>query len=425
MRPLSFLLLIALLPPLAWAVQPWPITGAESDYDPLLVRLNQARIILLGEATHGSREFYRERARISQRLIDEQNVTALIFEAPWAAMRRLDRYINGATRDVNAAAALTDFRHFPRWLWRNEEIRVFAERLKKHNHIRQSQGLPPVRVYGMDLYGLPEAIDAVVHYLARHSVSEAAAARAAFACFMNFEHAPERYGAAVERQGANACAPVAEHYALALQPDDDRDEERFAAWMSARSIVAAERYFRALYRSDQSSWNERECFLAETVDLLLARHGKAVVWAQNIHQGDARATDQAQVGELSLGQLMRERHGTATALVGLTTHRGWVRAASGWGGTDRVRRLRPALPDSVAGQLHHIARQTKLPAFLLIFDSDAAAAKHFATSRLDRYVGVSYLPHDERRSHYMHGRAAEQFDVLLHIDRTTALPALP
>jgi len=429
--PLLLLCLCASVPAVAdtgcasgEALQVRAVTGAAQDYAALLVLTREARVVLLGEATHGSQEFYRERARISRLLIDTQGVTAIALEAPWQAVRRLDRYIAGEPRDGSAATALHDFRRFPRWLWRNEAMRAFAEELRILNEERRARGEAPVRLYGLDLYGLHEAADAVVHHLARQSLATAAAARRDLDCFAPYYDIPEHYGLAVERHGAADCAAIAAQHERALRPDGDSDEDRFHAWMSARLIQAAENYYRALYRRDVRSWNERERFLADTLELLLARHDRIVVWAHNIHQGDARATDQAEVGELSLGQLIRERHGTAAVLIGLTTHRGTVRAAPGWGEPDRIFRLRPATPDSVGGELHRLSRRCGLPAFLLVFRGDATAARHFAVPRLERFVGVSYLPHDERRAHYMHVRAAHQFDALLHIDRTTALPPL-
>jgi erythromycin esterase-like protein len=202
------------------------------------------------------------------------------------------------------------------------------------------------------------------------------------------------------------------------------DEPLFAAWQSAHTVAAAEVYYRAMYVPTLSSWNLRERHMADTLDRLLVRlsalsgrTAKLVVWAHNIHQGDARATDQAAAGEVSIGQLMRERHAGEVALVGFSTYSGTVRAADGWGGRDRVMRLRPALAASWSAQLHRVG----LPAFLLTFADQPALAAVLAQNRLERAVGVSYLPHDERASHYFRMRLSRQFDALIHWDTTTAL----
>lgn len=407
----------------AGAAAAQPVTGVPADYDALLAMIGDARIVMLGESTHGSREFYRERARITRRLVTEKGFAAVVLEAPWEPVRRLDAYIAGAGRDADAAAALAGFSRFPRWMWRNVEMRDFVEDLRALNAARQA-GTAPVRLYGMDLYSVPESADAVVRQVARRSVAAAGEARRRYACFDRYLREPQDYGREVSAGRAPSCAEgaaaqLADMAALAGGDDDD-----FLAWQSARVVHDGEAYYRAMYRQDGSSWNLRERRMADTLSQLLERLGPAariVVWAQNVHQGDARATDQAQTGELSLGQLMRERYGAAAVLVGFTTYRGRVRAATGWGTPDRVWRLRPALSRSWAGRLHALG----LPALLLAFRSDAGLAERYAESRLERVVGVAYVPHDERRSHYFHVRLSRQFDAVVHIDVTSAVAPLP
>ncbi len=399
-----------------------PIVGAAGDYDGLLAAIGDARVVMLGEATHGSREFHRERARITRRLIEDKGYAAVILEAPWEPVRRLDAYVGGGGAD--ARAALAGMVRFPRWMWRNDAVRDFLDELRGLNAGR-SLGRR-VRVVGMDLYSVPESADAVVRHVARQSIAAAALARRRYACFDNYLPEPLLYGRDVESGRAPSCAEGAQAQLDELAPatSASADEDDFAAWQSARVVKDGEAYYRATYRQDVSAWNLREQHMADTIHQVLERlgpRGKVVVWAQNIHQGDARATDQSAVGEVSLGQLMRERHGMDVVLVGFSTHRGQVRAATSWGAPDRVWRLRPALPGSWSGLLHRVG----LPAYVLVFRDRPALAESFAAARLERAVGVAYEPRTERRSHYFNMRLSRQFDAVIHLDVTSAVEPLP
>lgn len=402
-----------------------PLSGSERDYDALLALTASARVVMLGEATHGSREFYRERARITRRLIGEQGFGAVVLEAPWEPVRRLDAYIRGEGRDSDAAAALVGFQRFPDWSWRNREVRDLLEGLRDLNH-GAARRATPVRLYGMDLYSVPESADAVVRHQARRSIERAAQARQRYLCFAEFLPEPMLYGrqAAAGRSASCADGAAAQLAEMALATADEDD---FFAWQSARVVHSGEGYYRALYRPGAGSWNLREQHMADTLVQLLQRmgpQGRIVVWAHNLHQGDARATDQAPAQELSLGQLMRQRYGDEAVLVGFSTHRGQVRAAPAWGARDRVWRLRAALPGSWPGYLHRRLRRDGTPDALLIFRNDASLAAEFAERRLERAVGVIYVPAAERRNHYFNAMLSGQFDVLVHLDVTSALDSL-
>jgi erythromycin esterase-like protein len=310
-------------------------------------------------------------------------------------------------------------------MWRNEAMRAILEDLRAINDDRPAAAR--LRIFGMDLYSLPQSADAVVRHRARQSVAAAERARQRYGCFDHYRVVPDFYGRDVAAKRRPACTEGAAAEAAELETQaagTDADGDAFAAWQSARTVVAAERYYRSVYGLEPSPWNGREAHLADTLDQILQHlgpSGKIVVWAHNTHQGDARETDQGAVGEVSIGQLMRERHGDAVRLVGFTTHRGEVRAAPGWGRPDRVWKLRPALADCWTGLLH----RTGLPAFLLVFRDRPALAENFAVPRLDRAVGVSYLRHAERRNHYYHVRLGRQFDAVVHLDATTAAAPLP
>ncbi|MEW6164613.1 MAG: erythromycin esterase family protein [Pseudomonadota bacterium] len=414
----------------AQAGEPWPLSGAAADYDPLLERIGDARLVLLGEATHGSREFHVERARLTRRLVEEKGFDAVVWEAAWEPVRRVDAHVRSDGNDADAAAALAGFVRFPRWMWRNAEVRDFVAALRAMNATRDGQA--PVRVFGMDLYSVPESADAVVREVARDSIDAAARARAGYRCFDDYLPEPQFYGrdAVAGRIRSCAAGAAAQQEVMAGRARDAAGgaaaEDAFAAWQSARVVAAGEAYYRTMYRSNIDSWNLRERHMADTLAQLLdhlerqrGRPAKLVVWAQNIHQGDARATDQAALGEVSLGQLMRERHGAAAVLVAFTTWRGTVRAATGWGEADRLWDLLPALPESWSGRLH--AMQPPDAKGFLLWLRDVPA---FAGQRLERAVGVAYEPDTERASHYFNMRLGRQFDAVVHIDVTQAVTPL-
>lgn len=405
-----------------------PLTGDARDYDELMAAVGDASIVMLGEATHGSRELYRERVRITRRLVEEKGFQAVVLEAPWEPLRRLDAYVRGVGGDADAAAALGDLKRFPRWPTRNPEIVKLAEWLRGYNRRHGAS----VRVFGMDIYSLPESARAVANFLAATDPEAAAAARRDYACFEEYLAEPQNYGYAVAVLGRDSCGAGAQRQLAQLQVAvalaGTPGETLFAAWQSAHTAAGSEAYYRAMYRSDRSSWNLREHLMADTLDRLrtwLAGNApaaaKIVVWAQNMHQGDARATDQAAAGEVSLGQLMRERHPGAALLVGFNTYRGEVRAAARWGEADRVWRLKPALPESWPALLH----AAQLPALLLVFANRPALAGALSQPRPDRAVGVTYRPQNERAVHYFTVRPAQQFDALIHWDATTAVGTLP
>lgn len=413
------------LPTVVGAAGPLPVVGADSDYDALLARVGTARIVMLGEATHGSREFYRERARITRRLLEEKEFDAVVLEAPWEPARRVDAYVRNTGRDADACQALADFLRFPRWMWRNTEVRDFVSGLRTLNHDR-SPNVAPLRIFGMDFYSVPESADAVVRQVARRSVTAAALARQRYACFDDYLLEPMLYGREAEAGRKPSCADGAALQLEDMSADDLSDEDAFAAWQSARVAKNGEAYYRALYRAGESSWNLRERHMADTLTQLLdflekqrGRPARIAVWAHNIHQGDARATDQLEAGELSLGQLMRERYGDDVVLVGFSTHRGEVRAATGWGERERVRKLRKARTDSWTGRLRDMRPPGANNFLLMTHDAPGLDEK-----RLERAVGVVYLPHTEYASHYFHVRLGQQFDAVIHIDNTHAVDPL-
>jgi erythromycin esterase-like protein/adenine/guanine phosphoribosyltransferase-like PRPP-binding protein len=404
-----------------------PIRGETSDYDEIVERATQARFVLIGEATHGTEEFYRERAEITKRLIAEAGFTAVAVEADWPDAYRANRFVRGASEDRTADQALSDFRRFPVWMWRNVEVAEFITLLREYNETLAID-TPKVGFYGLDLYSLRRSMEAVIEYLDTVDREAALRARERYACFDQFGRDPQVYAYEAGIAGAESCEQQAVQQLVELQAmarqlvagDGRIDADgHFFAEQNARLVVDAEEYYRAMFRGGVESWNLRDRHMAETLEELVAHlertsgPTKVVVWAHNSHLGDERATELAQAGQLNLGQLVRAKHGDETLLVGFTTYEGTVTAASDWGGPAERKRVRRALPGSWEELLH----EHELERFWL--DPRALRGR-----RLERAIGVVYRPETERVSHYFHARLADQFDAVIHLDRTHALEPL-
>jgi erythromycin esterase-like protein len=403
------------------------LAGDAGGYDPLLARAAAARFVLVGEASHGTHEFYRERAEITKRLIEEQGFAAVAAEADWPDAYRVNLFVRGESDDAGAEEALRDFRRFPAWMWRNQDVMDFVAWLRDWNDALPP-GTPKVGFYGLDLYSLYTSIEAVVAFLDGVDPDAAQRARERYACFDHFNRDAQLYAYEAAFGGAEPCEQAAVEALVELQrvaadtASRDRrvaEDRHFYAEQNARLIVNAERYYRSVYRGGAESWNLRDGHMAETLEALVAHlertraAAKAVVWAHNSHVGDARATELGEAGELNIGQLVRERHGSQALLVGFSTYTGTVTAASDWGGAAERKRVRRALDGSWEAALHG----TGLPRLLL----DPAGLEG---RRLERAIGVIYRPETERLSHYFHARLADQFDSVIHIDRTRAVEPL-
>jgi erythromycin esterase-like protein len=411
-----------------------PLSGSARDYNPLIGWAGDVRFALLGEASHGTHEFYRERAAITKRLITEQGFTAVAVEADWPDASRVNRYVRGLNDDTNAVDALGDFKRFPPWMWRNTDVVEFVEWLRQHNDALASN-TPKTGFYGLDLYSLHASMEAVLQYLEKIDPPAAGRVRERYACFDHFGDDVRRYGLLTTAGVAEGCRDEVINVLLDLQrraaayaQRDGRaaQDEFFDTEQNARLVRNAEAYYRSMFLSDVSSWNLRDRHMVETLDALVAylerrdgRPAKVVVWAHNSHLGDARATDMGQRGELNVGQLVRQRHGSAALLVGFSTHRGTVTAASNWDGPAERKRVRPALAGSYEATFH----DTQVTRFLLRC-RDGEAAEALSDPRLERAIGVIYRPDTERYSHYFHARLSEQFDAVLHFDETKAVEPL-
>jgi erythromycin esterase-like protein/predicted phosphoribosyltransferase len=404
-----------------------PLTGADGDYDPLLERATAARFVLIGEASHGTHEFYRERAELTKRLIAEQGFTAVAVEADWPDAYRVNRFVRGESDDENAEQALSDFKRFPAWMWRNTVVAEFVSWLREWNDALPKDA-PKVGFYGLDLYSLHTSIDAVIAYLEEVDPEAAHRARERYACFDQFGRDPQIYAYEAGISGAEPCEHQVVQQLVELRTQAaaraDRDghldrDAHFYAVQNARLVVNAERYYRAMFRGGVQSWNLRDQHMVETLEELTAHLervdgvAKLAVWEHNSHLGDNRATEVGQAGQLNVGQLVRERHGSDALLVGFTTYTGTVTAASDWGGPAERKHVRRALP----GSWEELFHEQGVPGFLV----DAAGLRG---RRLERAIGVIYRPESERISHYFHARIADQFDAVVHLDETHALEPL-
>ncbi len=408
-----------------------PLRGGPHDYDELIDLVGDARVVLLGEASHGTHEFYRERARITRRLIEEKGFSAVAVEADWPDAYRVNRYARGAPEDADAEEALRGFRRFPTWMWRNAEVLDFVGWLRDHNDRRPGE---PVGFYGLDLYSLYASVAEVISYLEKVDPPAAERARSRYACFEHFGGESQEYGRAVSlgvsescRQGVIAQLSELQRNSIAYLRRDGlaAEDDQFYAEQNARLVASAEEYYRSMFTDATSSWNLRDSHMAETLDELLdhlGRHGdlpRVVVWEHNSHIGDARATEMGSRGELNVGQLARLRHSRGAFLVGFTTYSGTVTAASSWDAPAQRKQVRPARPDSYEALLHDLGQ----PAFLLdLRRAEVAAA--LQEPRLERAIGVIYRPETERASHYFMARLDRQFDALIHLDETRAVEPL-
>ena len=413
-----------------------PLAGLPADYDRLMKMVGDARYVLLGEASHGTHEFYEQRALITQRLIEEKGFVAVAAEADWPDALRVNAFVRGIGNDAFAHEALGDFKRFPTWMWRNTVVAEFVDWLRAHNDALPRAGAK-AGFYGMDLYSLRSSMAAVLRFLEKADPEAAKHARERYACFDRFGPDDQVYGFLSASGTMPSCKEQVIEQLMELQksaaqsakrfPHIDQDE-RFYAEQNARVAKNAEEYYRSMFlRDGESTWNLRDRHMVDTLQALekhLERKGltpKIVVWAHNSHLGDARATEMGwRRGEFNVGQLVREAYGNAARLVGFTTHRGTVTAANDWDEPAQRKKVSEALNGSYELLFH----DAKVPRFLLDLRTGNDATRALKDSRLERAIGVVYRPSTERVSHYFDAELPAQFDVVLHFDETRAVEPL-
>jgi erythromycin esterase-like protein len=418
-----------------------PLVGAPNDFDSLVDLIGDARFVLIGEASHGTHEFYRIRAQISKVLIAQRGFNAVTVEADWPDAYRVNRFVRGASKDSDSVEALSGFQRFPQWMWRNADVLDFVGWLREHND-EQAFEDRKCGFYGLDLYSLHASIEAVLAYLNKVDPEAAKRARHHYSCFEHFGKDIATYGYAAGFHMKPNCEQAVikslvelRHKAMEYLQRDGQvaADAYFCAEQNALVVRNAEEYYRNMFRREVSSWNLRDTHMMESL-LRLAIHlsnqrppAKIIVWAHNSHLGDARATQMSERGELNLGQLVREHFGKEAVSIGFTTYNGTVTAASNWDGPAERKNVRPAHPESYEALFHDV----DVPNFFLDLCDDVDAstpltslASNLRRERLERAIGVIYRPDTELISHYFHARLPDQFDAILHYDHTRAVEPL-
>ncbi len=412
-----------------------PLSGPDS-LDVLLERIGDARYVLLGEATHGTAEYYRLRALVTRRLIEERGFSFVAVEGDWPDCLALHRSVTGArSAPEDPREVLESFRRWPTWLWANTEVLAFARWLREHN--ARLSGEPRVGFFGLDVYSLWESLHAVLDHLRVHDPDLVDRALEAYRCFEPYAEDPRPCALATElvpygcepevvalltggREGAARAAPVT------------GDLAEFVARQNAEVLAGADRYYRAMLHGGTESWNIRDLHMADTLDRLMEHHGpdaKAVVWEHNTHIGDARATDMADAGLVNVGQLARERHlAEGVVLVGFGSYEGTVIAADRWGARPAVLRVPPARDGSVEHAMHRALPGERS---LFVFPPGPVHGRPLhdehgwiAEERAHRAIGVVYRPRYERRSNYLPSVLGDRYDAFCFLDRTQALTPL-
>jgi erythromycin esterase-like protein len=430
-----------------------PLGPAPDNHDLLIEAMrNQARgkrFVLIGEASHGTAEFYRIRAEITRHLIVEEGFDAVAVEADWPDAYRVNDFVCGRSSDPDADAALSGFQRFPTWMWRNTEVLAFIDWLHGYNlgsdsftkyNGRKKEKIQrgeqePVGFYGLDLYSMTTSMAAVLEYLDKIDPEEAFAARERYACFGQFINNPQAYGYAIASGRWDSCEQEVITQLMRLQQKAraySRDgpfagNDYFSAQQNAELVKNAEEYYRAMFRGRPNTWNLRDRHMFETLEKLAAhletrleREPRLIVWAHNSHLGNAAATDMGRRGEINIGQLVAEKYGRTGLRIGFSTSRGSVTAATDWDTPAKTKTIRAPLP----GSYEELFSRLEKKSFYLDLTAENEAIDALREERLQRAIGVIYRPETERISHYFHSSLPRQFDFMIHIDETEAVVPL-
>jgi len=409
-----------------------PLSGTDINYASLDTQFRKASVILLGEATHGTDEFYRIRSQITKKLITDYGFNAIAIEGDWPDVYQLNRYIQGVYPKNTANTTLANFKRFPIWMWRNKPMLELIRWLRNYN----DELKPPnkkIGLYGLDLYSLHTSIEEIIKFLDKNDPQAAAKARERYKCLDTAIHDPEIYGYLSNINLTVSCAEAVTEQLIELnqqdysfiQKDQEVDEdEYFQLIQNAYLVKSAESYYRNMFRAEVSTWNLRDQHMFDTLqniqNYLSKKHrkqAKIIVWAHNSHIGDAKATEMGEKGEFNIGQLVQEFYGKESFSLGFTTYSGTVMAASGWGQKGEIKHIEPALPESYEHLFHSIG----LGNFVLLLNRDEVISSALCTPHLERAIGVVYKPDTERISHYFYSILPRQFDAVCHVDITAAL----
>ena len=398
---------------------------AAPDLARFIDRHADAKVVLLGEASHGTDEFYRARTAITERLVREHGFTVVAVEADWPDAARIDAHIRG---HEPLPSADTPFPRFPAWMWRNRAVEDLMARLRSLNQ-EIADPARQVGFYGLDLYSLPSSMDAVVEFARRHDPAVLDEIRTRYGCLAPWVDDPVAYGALARGPALDTCAAEVSSVAsevLGTRLGEVEASERavFDAFMNARVVAASEAYHRAMHEGSVASWNLRDTHMFETLQRVLEARGpdaRAVVWAHNSHIGDARATGMGDMGEINLGQLAREAWGERAVLIGFGTDRGTVTAAAEWDGPPETMDVTPSLPESWGGLMREVTPD-RFHLDLRALPEDLRDA--LSDRRIERFIGVVYLPETELFSHYIETALAQEYDGYVWIGETRAVEPL-
>ena len=404
--------------------EPLPPLDTEA-FGAMFGRFGDARVVLLGEASHGTSEFYRARAAITRQLIEFHGFNIVAVEADWPDAAHIDRFVRGRQRQPYPPDS---FQRFPRWMWRNEEMATFVRWLKHWNDDAADDA--KVEFRGLDIYSLAGSMRAVLDFLDKEDPVEAARARQRYGCLTPWQEDPAMYGRLAIMGQKHRCEDAVVKQLRDLMEKRQEylakdGESFFEAEQNAHVVRAAEQYYRVMYRSSVDSWNLRDRHMFDTLNRVIQRRGddaKAVVWAHNSHIGDASATMMGWSGEFNIGELSRNHFGRDAALIGFGTDHGTVACASNWDEPMEVKRVLPSRDDS----WEHAFLQAGVPAALTEWRSPGRQelSNALADTRLERAIGVIYRPETERQSHYFEAVLADQFDALVWFEESQAVTPL-
>ncbi len=411
-----------------------PLKEQHEHYSELINNIGNARFVLIGEASHGTHEFYQARIKITEQLIKEHGFMAVAIEGDWPDAYQVHRYLQGKGNATPSERALDQFKRFPNWMWRNTTMPPFLSWLRAHNDNLPAE--QKVGFYGLDLYSLNSSMQAVIDFLMKVNPEAGERAKKRYACFDHIGVDPHMYGYLINAGIKKACLneAIAELIELQHQAFDylhhdgiEAEDEYFFATQNARLVKNAEHYYRIMFEGHVPSWNIRDQHMAETLNVLadhlenrFGKPAKIIVWAHNSHVGDARATEMGARGELNLGQLVREQHDGHTYSIGFSTYEGYVTAASNWDEPSQKMKIKPGMPGSYEELFHEV----RYKHFFLNLIDNPELEYFFKIPRLQRAIGVIYRPETERFSHYFFTYLPYQFDALIHFDKTNALVPL-
>jgi erythromycin esterase len=395
--------------------------AADSDLDPLVARAAGRRFVAIGEASHGTHEYYDWRSRLSRRLIVEEGFAWIGVEGDWPDCWRIDRWVRGlADQQLDARTLLAGFDRWPTWMWANTDVADFIAWLRDLNLARPES--ERVGFYGLDVYSLWDSLDRVIGWIGRHAPDALPDAMRAWRCFQPYDEDPHRYAWSTRLVPESCETDVTELLTEVRRQAAVDGDEALDAVQNAAVAVGAERYYRAMVRTDVGSWNIRDIHMADTIDRLARHHGpasKGLIWEHNTHVGDARGTSMAEDGMLNVGQLLRERHGDeGVLLVGFAGHRGEVLAGTHWGSPEQ----RMPVPEARAASHEQLLHDALHAPALLDFGDDRARP-WLSASAGHRAIGVVYSPEREA-GNYVPTMMGRRYDALLWLEQTSALVPL-